>query len=69
LIGTTQVQGTANKMPTNGNDPCANVKDNPPAEVNAYCSFKNKPTSHVLLAMAIVEVRNRWVNMHHVVFY
>jgi len=29
------------------------------AEVNTYCSFKNKPRYHILLATAIVDVKNK----------
>jgi hypothetical protein len=39
----------------------ANTKtDAPAAEVNSYCSFKGKPTNRVLLATAVVEVRNKF---------
>ena len=37
----------------------AEPKGNPPAEVNTYCSFKGKPQKQILLATAIVEVRNK----------
>jgi hypothetical protein len=30
-------------------------------EAQTYCSFKNKSTTHVLLATAVVEVKNKYV--------
>jgi hypothetical protein len=39
----------------------ANAKGTTTAEVNTYCSFKGKPKNHILLATAIVEVRNKFV--------
>ena len=41
------------------NGPPADARGSPTAEVNTYCSFKGKPRNHVLLATAIVEVRNK----------
>jgi hypothetical protein len=43
---------------TNTN-PSANAKETTTAEVNTYCSFKGKPKNHILLATAIVEIRNK----------
>jgi hypothetical protein len=48
----------ADKGPANGHNSPANARDT--TEASTYCSFKNKPTTHVLLATAIVEVRNKY---------
>jgi hypothetical protein len=36
-----------------------NSNDNSPAETSTYCSFKGRPTSHILLATAIVNVQTK----------
>ena len=36
------------------------VTNNSTNEVQTYCSFKNKLTTHVLLATAVVEVKNKF---------
>jgi hypothetical protein len=41
------------------NKPSAGAKSNTHAVVNTYCSFKGKPRNHILLATAIVEVKNK----------
>jgi len=35
------------------------AKGNTNAEVNTYCSFKGKSRTHILLATAIIEVKNK----------
>jgi hypothetical protein len=37
-----------------------NSNDNSPAETSTYCSFKGRPTSHILLATAIVNVETKF---------
>jgi len=49
---TTNDKGTTSNLP-------ANAKGTTNAEVNTYCSFKGKPRNHILLATAIIEVRNK----------
>ena len=54
-----------NNPPTNGKGPStnnkltANEQNSAPTEVNTYCTFKGKPQNQVLLATAIVELRNK----------
>jgi len=40
-------------------EPPASAKDTTP-EINTYCSLKGQPQTHILLATAIVEVRNKF---------
>jgi hypothetical protein len=40
------------------NNPTADAKGNTNAEANSYCSFKGKQRNHILLARALVEVKN-----------
>ena len=56
----TQPTSASNKRPSTSHNPSANGQNNAPPEVNTYCSLKSKPTNHVLLATAIVEVRNKY---------
>ena len=49
---------TNDKMSTTTN-PQADAKGITTAEVNTYCSFKGRPRSHILLATAMVEIRNK----------
>ena len=44
---------------TTTNNPPADAKGIPTAEVNIYCSLKGKPRNHILLATATVEVKNK----------
>jgi len=54
-----QNQPNDRESTTTNNNPPANAKGNPTAEVNTYCSFKGKPRNHILLATAVVEVQNK----------
>jgi len=56
----TQNSSASNKRSITSHNPSANEWDSAPAEVNTYCSLKSKPTNHVLLATAIVEVKNKY---------
>ena len=56
---------TNDKGSTINNNHSANAKGRTIAEVNTYCSLKNKPRNHMLLATAIVEVQNKSVTMYH----
>jgi hypothetical protein len=47
-----------NRTTTNNISPVA-TKDSTGAEVNTYHTFKSKSRNHVLLATAIVEVRDK----------
>jgi hypothetical protein len=53
-----QNQITNHKGSTSNNPP-ADAKGSPTAEVNTYCSLKGKFRNHILLATAIVEVKNK----------
>jgi hypothetical protein len=44
---------------TSSNNHPADSQGNPTAEVNTNCSFKGKPRNRILLATAIVEVKNK----------
>jgi len=55
-----QTSSTSNKRFGTSYNPPANQRDSAPAEVNTYCSLKSKPINHVLLATAIVEVKNKY---------
>jgi hypothetical protein len=48
-----------NNRSTNGNN-SSQGKSNSIAEVNTYCSIKGKPTNQVLLATAMVEIKNKF---------
>jgi len=50
----------SNEPTSTTSNPPADVKDTPTPEINTYCSFKGQPQTHILLATAIVEVRNRF---------
>ena len=54
-----QNQTTNGKGSTTNNNHSANAKGTTTAEVNTYCSLKNKPRNHILLATAIAEVQNK----------
>jgi len=41
-------------------EPSADARSTTPTEINTYCSFKGQPQTHILLATAIVEVRNKF---------
>ena len=56
----TQPTSASNKRFTSTPNPSSNQQGSAPAEVNTYCSFKSRPINHVLLATAIVEVRNKY---------
>jgi len=53
-----QNQATNDRGSTSNNMP-ANAKGISTAEVNTYCSLKDKPRNHILLATAIVRVKNK----------
>jgi hypothetical protein len=53
-----QKQKSNDRKSTTSNPP-ADVKATTNAEVNTYCSFKGRPKNHILLATAIVEVKNK----------
>jgi len=53
-----QIQAS-NDMRSTTSEPPANAKDTT-TEINTYCSFKGQPQTHILLATAIVEVRNKF---------
>jgi len=55
----TQNQANRDSGSTTNNDLSANTKGATVAEVNAYHTLKGKTRNHVLLATAIVEVRNK----------
>jgi len=50
---------TNDKGSTTNNNHSANAKGTTTAEVNTYCSLKSKPRNHILLATAIVDIRNK----------
>jgi len=54
-----QNQTTNDKGSTSNNNHSANAKGTTTAKVNSYCSLKSKPRNHILLATAIVEVKNK----------
>jgi hypothetical protein len=54
---TRQNQSVNNRRP--GTNQSAGAQGNSTVEVNTYCSFKGKPKHHILLATAIVEIRNK----------
>jgi hypothetical protein len=54
-----QNQITNVKGSTTNNNHSANTKGTTTAEVNTYFSLKSIPRNHILLATAIVEVKNR----------
>jgi len=54
-----QNQATSDSSSTTNNNLSANTKGAIVAEVNTYHTFKGKSRNHVLLATAIVEVRNK----------
>ena len=56
----TQPTSASNKRPSTSHNPSANQRNSAPAEANTYCSLKSKPINHVLLATAMVEVRNKY---------
>jgi hypothetical protein len=48
-----------NKGSTSDKNLPADARGISTAESNTYCSLKNKPRNHMLLATAIVEVKNK----------
>ena len=54
-----QNQTTNDKGSTTNNNQSANAKGTTISEVNTYCSLKNKPRNHILLATSIVDVKNK----------
>ena len=54
--GSTNGHNSSSKAKQNVN----HATNNSPDEAQTYCSFKNKVTNHVLLATALVEVRNKF---------
>jgi len=52
-------QNAINDKRSTRSDPQADAKGITTAEVNTYCSFKGRPKNHILLATALVEVRNK----------
>jgi len=59
LVTYRQNQPTNDRGSTTTNKPPADAKGKPTAEVNTYYSIKGKPINHILLATAIVEVKNK----------
>jgi hypothetical protein len=55
-----QNQTARDRGSTTGNNLPADAQGNSTAEANTYCSFKGKPRNHILLATAIVEVKNKF---------
>jgi len=53
-------QTTNDKGSTTNNNQSANAKGTTTAEVNTYCSLKSKPRNNILLATAIVDVKNKY---------
>jgi hypothetical protein len=52
-------QNQTNDKRSTTTNPQADAKGITTAEVNTYCSFKGGPRNHILLATAIVEIRNK----------
>ena len=52
-----QKQNSNDKRSTTRNPPADAKGTN--AEVNSYCSFKGRPRNHILLATAIIDVKNK----------
>jgi len=52
-------QNAINDKRSTRSDPQADAKGITTAEVNTYCSFKGRPRNHILVATAMVEVRNK----------
>jgi len=52
-------QNSINDKRSARSDPQADAKGITTAEVKTYCSFKGRPKNHILLATAMVEVRNK----------
>jgi hypothetical protein len=50
----------SNEPRSTTSNPPADAKGTTPPEINTYCSFKGQPQTHILLATAIVEVRNKF---------
>jgi len=55
-----QNPSASDRRPITNHNPSVNQRNSTPAEANTYCSLKSKPVNHVLLATAIVEVRNKY---------
>jgi len=55
-----QNSSVSDRRPITNHNPSANQRNSTPAEANTYCSLKSKPVNHILLATAIVEVRNKY---------
>jgi len=55
-----QNQATNDKGSKNCNNLPANIRVSSTAEVNTYCSLTGKPKNHIFLAIAIVEVKNKF---------
>jgi hypothetical protein len=55
-----QNQATNDRGSATSNNLPANAKGISTAEVNTYCSLKGKPRNHILLATAIVEIKNKF---------
>jgi hypothetical protein len=54
-----QSQQRNDKESSTNTNQSANAKGTTTAEVNTYCSFKGKPKNYILLATAIVKIRNK----------
>jgi hypothetical protein len=52
------IQAANDKGSTSSNNLPADAQGST-AEVNTYCSFKQKPRNHILLTTAIVEFKNK----------
>jgi len=55
-----QISSASDRRSNTNHNPSANQRNSAPPEVNTYCSLKSKPTNHVLLATATVEVKNKY---------
>jgi len=55
LLHTDRQNQATNDRGSTGNNLPANAKGISTAEVNTYCSLKDKPRNHILLAKAIVK--------------
>jgi len=55
-----QNSSASDRRPITNHNPSANERNSATAEVNTYCSLKSKPTNHVLLVTAMVEVKNKY---------
>jgi len=55
-----QNSSASDRRSNTNHNPSANQRNSAPPEVNTYCSLKSRPTNQVLLATAIVEMKNKY---------